>query len=399
MNILKSFTKDEIEIIEAIRDLCIKKGVKAYIVGGAVRDAILKNKIKDIDICVNYNPNSIITQLKGVKYHKYYENFQTAAVTFQNGVCIDLIRCRKEYYKKYGELPKVEPSDIYDDLYRRDFTINSLAYDIVGNRILDIYGGIDDIKNKVLKKIHFNSYREDPTRIFRAVKYCVRYGFYLEDKWEIEKCIKEDIFNTISNDRIMKEIYSLCSEINWIENIRLCNDLRIFNINGQALEVKYFDYGKDLISIYKNIDMRILRLFYSLRDKVYVNILIENSILNRKLKNTIKYFSEELHMVINSIKNTLDNYKLYQLLKSMNDYELIFLSWYYELNYKIYNYINNMSTYKLSLNGNDIIDLGIKEGKSIKKILNGVMKIELNTALKWRKECLLKNIGEMYKCL
>lgn len=184
MNILKSFTKGEIAIIEAIRDLCIKKGVKAYIVGGAVRDAILKNKIKDIDICVNYNPNSIVTQLKGIKYYKYYKNFQTAAVTFQNGVCIDLIRCRKEYYKRHGDLPKVEPSDIYDDLYRRDFTINSLAYDIVGNSILDIYGGIGDIKNKVLKKIHFNSYREDPTRIFRAVKYCVRYGFYLEDKWE-----------------------------------------------------------------------------------------------------------------------------------------------------------------------------------------------------------------------
>lgn len=394
MNIFKSFTKDEIYVINAVRDLCVRRNIKAYIVGGAVRDAILKNKIKDIDICLNCDPGSIIVELKGVKYYKYYKNFQTAAVTFQNGIHIDLIRCRKEHYRKYGELPEVESSDIYDDLYRRDFTINSLAYDIVENNILDIYGGIDDIKNKVLRKIHFNSYREDPTRIFRAVKYSVRYGFYLEDKLEIEKCITENIFNTISNDRIVKEIYSLCSEINWIKNINLCSILGIFNINGQALKVKYSDYEKELISIYKNVDIRILRLAYSLKDEVYVNILIENSILNRKLKNTVKYFSQNLNKVINFMKNTLDNYELYQLLKDMNDYELAFLSWYYELKYKIYNYIDNISTYKLSLNGTDIIALGIREGKSIKRILNNIMKLELNTVLKWRKEYLLKNIGE-----
>ncbi|WP_333861628.1 CCA tRNA nucleotidyltransferase [Clostridium sp.] len=394
MNIFKSFTKDEIYVINAVRDLCVRRNIKAYIVGGAVRDAILKNKVKDIDICLNCDPGSIIVELKGVKYYKYYKNFQTAAVTFQNGIHIDLIRCRKEHYRKYGELPEVESSNIYDDLYRRDFTINSLAYDIVENNILDIYGGIDDIKNKVLRKIHFNSYREDPTRIFRAVKYSVRYGFYLEDKLEIEKCITENIFNTISNDRIVKEIYSLCSEINWIKNINLCSILGIFNIDGQALKVKYSDYEKELISIYKNVDIRILRLAYSLKDEVYVNILIENSILNRKLKNTVKYFSQNLHKVINFMKNTLDNYELYQLLKGMNDYELVFLSWYYELKYKIYNYIDNISTYKLSLNGTDIIALGIREGKSIKRILNNIMKLELNTVLKWRKEYLLKNIGE-----
>ncbi|WP_333887121.1 CCA tRNA nucleotidyltransferase [Clostridium sp.] len=394
MNIFKSFTKDEIYVINAVRDLCVRRNIKAYIVGGAVRDAILKNKVKDIDICLNCDPGSIIVELKGVKYYKYYKNFQTAAVTFQNGIHIDLIRCRKEHYRKYGELPEVESSNIYDDLYRRDFTINSLAYDIVENNILDIYGGIDDIKNKVLRKIHFNSYREDPTRIFRAVKYSVRYGFYLEDKLEIEKCITENIFNTISNDRIVKEIYSLCSEINWIKNINLCSILGIFNIDGQALKVKYSDYEKELISIYKNVDIRILRLAYSLKDEVYVNILIENSILNRKLKNTVKYFSQNLHKVINFMKNTLDNYELYQLLKGMNDYELVFLSWYYELKYKIYNYIDNISTYKLSLNGTDIIALGIREGKSIKRILNNIMKLELNTVLKWKKEYLLKNIGE-----
>ncbi|MFL0196526.1 CCA tRNA nucleotidyltransferase [Clostridium sp. WILCCON 0269] len=397
MNILKFFTKNEIEVVNIIRDLCKKRSIKVYIVGGAVRDAILGSKIKDIDICIDSNPNVIISELQHLKHCRYYQEFQTASLTFESGITIDLIRCRKEYYKKDGELPIIKPSHIYDDLYRRDFTINSLAYDIVKNDIIDIYGGIEDIKNKIIRKIHLNSYREDPTRIFRAVKYGVRYGFNLKDRDEIEQCIKENIFNIISKDRITKEIYSLCCEVNWVKTICLCNELKIFNIDGQALKIKYPAYMESLIYSFKNIDIRILRLFYALRDDTYINILVENSILNKKLKSTIKYFAEKLQKIIDFTACTLDNYELYSLLNNMNDYQLIFLSWNNKLKYKIYNYISNMSNYKLSLNGNDVKALGIKEGKCIKKILNYIMKVELNTALKWEEEYLLKDMGEIYK--
>lgn len=401
MDILEKFNRNELEVMNSIKNLCIKMGIKAYIVGGAIRDAVLDNKIKDIDICVDVNPDSIAKSMDGLKYYKYYERFQTATLTFNNGINIDLIRCRREYYNKNGELPIVEPSDIYHDLYRRDFTINSLAYDMIENNILDIFGGISDIKNKIVRKIHLDSYREDPTRIFRAIKYCVRYGFYLKDEAEIKNCIHEHVINTISNDRIIKEIYLLCCEANWVKNMYLCGELKIFNISGQVMRDGYCICEKKLISRdkYKNIDIRILSLFYCLKDEIYVNMLIENSVLNKKLKNTIKYFSTRLQEILDLMKGTLDNYKLYNLLKDMSDYDLTFLSWYNELNYKVYNYINNMSNYKINLNGNDIKNTGVKQGKSIKKILDYISKIELNTALKWEKEYLLKTIGEIYRCL
>ncbi|MHC6179466.1 tRNA nucleotidyltransferase/poly(A) polymerase family protein [Clostridium sp. JNZ X4-2] len=394
MDILKAFTYNELEIINSIRDLCSYKGIKCYIVGGAVRDAILGYRIKDIDICMDGSPDNILNQLQGLKYCQYHSKFQTASLVFKNGVSIDLIRCRKECYSRNGALPTISPSYIHEDLYRRDFTVNALAYDIEREDIIDIYGGMKDLENKVLKKIHANSYREDPTRIFRAVKYAVRYDFKLEDRYEIEKCIDKGIFNIISSDRIIKEIYLLCGEEKWIKNIYLCNDLKIFNIDKRPLENRDMNGIEGKTYNCTSIDIRILRLFYSLRDEKYTRILIENSILDRKLRSTMKCFSENSYKLVNLLTNTMENYKLYTILGKVNDYGLIFLSWNPKLEYKIYNYIDNLRNYKTSLNGAHIVSQGIKDGKSIGRILKHIMKIELNAGIKYGQKYLAENLGE-----
>ncbi|RMC96365.1 CCA tRNA nucleotidyltransferase [Clostridium autoethanogenum] len=387
MNILKAFTIEQIQIINLIKAICKSNGIKAYIVGGAVRDAFLGNKVKDIDICIDKNPNFIIGKLNGIKCFQYYDKFQTASLLFQNEVNIDLIRCRKEYYARDGELPIIDPSNIYDDLRRRDFTANALAYDIVTGSLIDIYGGLEDIKNKILQKIHLNSYREDPTRIFRAVKYAVRYGFDLKDKDEIINCVNEGVFNLISNDRIVKEIYLLCEEKMWIKNILMCGNLKIFNVNREKLEIGNENYN--------NTNKRILRLFYALEDKKCAYILGENSVLDSKLKVSIKNFTENYQKITSAILNTMDNYELYKILKGINDYGLILLKWNDKLKYKIYNYVHNMYHYKSSLNGKLISSIGIQNGKAIGEVLNYMTKIELNSMIKYGKKYLVKNLGEI----
>jgi tRNA nucleotidyltransferase (CCA-adding enzyme) len=387
MNILRAFTIEQIQIINLIKAICKCNGIKAYIVGGAVRDAFLGNKVKDVDICIDKNPNFIIGKLNGIKCFQYYDKFQTATLLFENEVNIDLIRCRKEYYVRDGELPIIEPSNIYDDLRRRDFTVNALAYDILTGSLIDIYGGLEDIKNKNLQKIHLNSYREDPTRIFRAVKYAVRYEFDLKDKDEIIDCVNEGVFNLISNDRIVKEIYLLCEEKMWIKNILMCGNLKIFNVNREKLGIGNENYN--------NIDKRILRLFYALEDKKCAHILGENSVLDSKLKISIKYFEENYQKITGVILNAMDNYELYKILKSINDYGLILLKWNDKLKYKIYNYVHNMYYYKSSLNGKFISSLGIQNGKAIGEVLNYMAKIELNSMIKYGKKYLVKNLGEI----
>ncbi|MTK12296.1 MAG: CCA tRNA nucleotidyltransferase, partial [Clostridiaceae bacterium] len=250
MDILNSYNKKQIDVINIIKDLCKSCDIQAYIVGGAVRDSILGKSTKDIDICINKDPKIVIDNLSFVKKYEYHSQFQTSTIEFNNGIVIDLIRCRKETYEKNGSLPIIEPSCIEDDLFRRDFTINSLAYDIINNEIIDLFNGLLDLRNRQLKKIHSNSYAEDPTRIFRAIKYSVRYGLELQDKNEIIRSINKGDINTISSDRIIKELFLMCGEDNWIENLALCNELGVLKLEEHFLGIE------NCLGSYENINLR-----------------------------------------------------------------------------------------------------------------------------------------------
>lgn len=394
MDILKAFTGAEVDSINSIKNLCSLKGIKPYIVGGAVRDAILGNKIKDIDICVEGDPNVILNELRNLKQCEYHSRFQTASLAFKNGVVIDLIRCRKEYYCRDGALPDVFPSHIHEDLYRRDFTVNALAYDIEEKKIIDIYGGMVDLKNKVLRKIHSGSYSEDPTRIFRAVKYAVRYNFKLKDEDEIKACIEKNVLDLVSSDRIIKEIYLLCCEDDWIRNICLCADLKIFDVDKNKLWSDSLNSSISEICGCTTVDVKILRLFYSLKDEKYAKILAKNSILNGKLRDTIDYFNKNSSEIVKSLMNIMDNCRLYILLRKIDVYGLLLLSWNYKLRYKIYNYVYNLCNYRSSLNGENIVSAGVKDGKSIGRILKLVNRVELNTGIKCGQKFLTENLGE-----
>ncbi|WP_396276631.1 hypothetical protein [Haloimpatiens lingqiaonensis] len=217
-----------------------ENNIKAYVVGGAVRDALLKIAPKDIDIAVEGDVEAIIKNIPKVEKTVYHERFKTSSVYFKNGIQFDIIRCRKERYAQNGSLPEVYPSNIYDDLDRRDFTVNAIAYDIINGCIIDPYQGVEHIKRRIIKKIKCNSYREDPTRIFRAIRYSVRYGFSLGDEDEILNCIQENVFSTISFHRIMKEILLMAGENRWQENIKKCFSLGIFKPS------KEFYFNNDL---------------------------------------------------------------------------------------------------------------------------------------------------------
>lgn len=375
MNILSGFNDKELYVVNSIERICRIKNIRSYVVGGAVRDILLHVNVKDIDICLNEDPIVVLKSLEGVHEFKYYNEFQTASIIFNNGISIDLIRCRKESYLKPGMLPKIIPSDIEDDLYRRDFTVNALAYDLSDHRLIDPYGGIGDIEKKLIKKVHKNSYMEDPTRIFRAIKYSIRYGFYLYDVNEIMNCICNKAIQSISTDRLVREIYLLCKEDNWKSAYLLFEKLHIFKLNCDLV-------GKsNLNTDYDDINTRVLNLYYSLIDKKQSNILTDNSILDTKVKKALIYIRENYHFIKSIEDNILDNYEIFKNFKGIHSYVLIYLSWNFKLTYKIYNYLHNLKSCKLCLNGNKLKSLGVKNGKYIGIILKYSMKIRLNTGI------------------
>jgi tRNA nucleotidyltransferase (CCA-adding enzyme) len=117
--------------------------------------------------------------------------FQTAAISWQgdpelDSLAIDIATARTEFYPYPAANPEVEASSIRQDLYRRDFTINALALRLTEpqGEILDFFGGLQDLAAKLVRVLHANSLIEDPTRIYRAVRFAVRLGFELEAQTE-----------------------------------------------------------------------------------------------------------------------------------------------------------------------------------------------------------------------
>jgi tRNA nucleotidyltransferase (CCA-adding enzyme) len=159
-------------------------GVRAYAAGGFVRDLLLGVRDEDLDLTVEGDGVAFARQLAAATAGicKGPSAFGTAVVIAGDGHKIDVATARRETYKQPAALPTVEPGSIRDDLGRRDFSINTMALVLNGPgacTLLDWYGGQADLEEGVLRVLHNRSFRDDPTRIFRAIRLEQRFGFIL----------------------------------------------------------------------------------------------------------------------------------------------------------------------------------------------------------------------------
>lgn len=385
MDITFGLDEKQKEAISSITKVCKDKGIRGFIVGGAVRDALLKISPRDIDMCFEEDPRNIIPEFD-LEDFIYHEPFSTATVRFKNGVEIDFVRCRKEVYERNGALPTIIPSGIKDDLRRRDFTVNALAFDVVEGVVIDPFGGIMDIKAKKIKSVHENSYREDPTRIFRAVKYAARYGFDIAETEEIKECLREGVFNSISNERYFNEIYSLCRENSWVEAFLCCNELGILTLDENSLG------KKSIFTDYSDTNVRLLNLANSIIDGLTVRRIAENSIIQKQLKETLKCFMEK--DTRNQLLAVSDNYDIYCVLKNSSPYDRIIMSFDDMISYKLLNFEKNLDL-KLDLDGEYVKKAGIKEGRGVGLVLEHVTRLKLNLGLECEKKYFDENLGEI----
>jgi len=271
-------------------------------------------------------------------------------------------------------------------LRRRDFTVNALAFDVVEGVVVDPFCGIKDIKAKRIKSVHKNSYREDPTRIFRAVKYAARYGFKIAETYEIRECLKEDVFESISNERYFNEIYSLCRENSWVDAFLCCNELGILSLKKISLG------EKNIFADYSDTNVRLLNLANYMSDRTAVMRITENSIIQKKLKETLKCFMEKDSR--SQLLAISDNYDIYCVLKNSSPYDRIIQSFEARLLYKLLNFEKNLDL-KLDLNGEYVKKAGVKEGREVGRVLEHVMMLKLNLGLEFEKKYFDENLGEI----
>ena len=195
---------------------------EVFLVGGAVRDLLLRNYNLDIDLVAEgdgiYFAKTLAGYYPGCRV-KSHDKFGTAVMLFDDGFKIDVATARHEYYPRPGALPQVETSSIKRDLYRRDFTINTLAVSLnqeEWGRLIDFFGGARDIKDRVIRVLHNLAFVEDPTRILRAVRFASRFNFNLNKHAMtlIKGALKINIFDRVEGKRLFNELIHILEERN-----------------------------------------------------------------------------------------------------------------------------------------------------------------------------------------
>ncbi|RJQ46396.1 MAG: CBS domain-containing protein [Gaiellales bacterium] len=215
------YKKELAELMEAVQRLSTGfRGV--YLVGGFVRDLILGEANYDVDIAVEGDGIEFARQLAGelggrVRAHRKFNTAVVILDALKPGLRVDVATTRTEFYDYPAALPTVEHSSIKRDLYRRDFTINAMAVSLSAHdfgRLLDFFGGLADIDNRVIRVLHNLSFIEDPTRIFRAVRYENRLGFRMNAHTrELARgCVEMNLVGDLSSARLRDELIWLFSE-------------------------------------------------------------------------------------------------------------------------------------------------------------------------------------------
>ncbi len=233
-----ALTPNEALVLGNAVALAAAHGLPLYLVGGGVRDLLMGRPLKDLDIVVEGDPaillKALVNAVRGDITHS--SRFGTAAFTV-SGMNVDVVMARKETYAHPGALPTVTPSSIDDDLWRRDFTINAVALRLHPGpqEILDPTGGQRDLQAGVVRVLHPKSFQDDATRILRAVRYEQRLAFHMEPL--TEGLLQRDVgyLQTISGDRLRKELDLAFHEASADAFLRRAGDLGVLQALHPAL--------------------------------------------------------------------------------------------------------------------------------------------------------------------
>ena len=206
------------EVAEALAALGDRaEGV--YLVGGTVRDILLGEQSFDVDIAVEGDAIAFAYALAGALGGRAtpHDKFGTAVVSYGDRAHIDVVTTRTEFYDAPGALPTVERAGLREDLYRRDFTINAMAASLAPNdfgRLVDPFGGRSDLEAGVVRVLHNLSFIDDPTRIFRGIRYEARYGFRFDEHSAalVRGCIEMGLVGDLSSSRLRDELVALLED-------------------------------------------------------------------------------------------------------------------------------------------------------------------------------------------
>lgn len=399
------------EALQNIGQVARDLGYAAYGVGGFVRDLFLYRPNEDIDIVIEGDGIAFAkayATLYGTRIHTH-KAFGTAVIIFPDGFKIDVATARLEYYRSPAALPDVEMSSIKLDLFRRDFTINTLSIQLVPDKfgqLLDFFSAQKDIKDKAIRVLHNLSFVEDPTRVFRALRFEQRFDFTIGKLTAnlIQNAVNMDFFKRLSGRRVFAEIRLILEEDNPTPAIVRMQDFDLLKVIHPTIEM-----NKELIDLLNAVKSVIAwhdLLFIEdpcKRWTVYFMALIRSSDIatSREICRTLELapryeqlFCEERFTAQNCLSQMelalpATASALYRQLHPLRAELLLYMMAATRLKAvkkAISKYYTQLRKTQTAIGGNDLIAIGLKPGPIFRQILEAVLDAKLNEQLATRED-------------
>ncbi len=385
-----------LEIMRTAGRIADERDVHLYIVGGFVRDLLLRKPNEDLDFVVNRDGIEFAKRL-AVELNARcvaHEKFNTAVLIAEDEMRLDIATSRFEVYSKPGALPDVTSASIFHDLYRRDFTINAMAIRL--NRegfgeLVDYFGGRRDLKEGIIRVLHSLSFIDDPTRMIRAIRFKHRLKFRIgKGTLSLMKSAASlDVVEKVSGHRFLKEIQTLFTTRNAsivLEDLEEIGGLRFFH-----KDLKLDPFARNLAA---NVDSVVAWHRLLFREKIHEWLLYLFALLIHATKEQKLAVSRKLSLgklltrqvlrfrgcirgleIFFDRKGKAKPSQVVDILGGLEPEILLFALAYFEdehIKRTISNFITSLKDFPYYVNGKDIIERGVESGPEIREILTEV---------------------------
>jgi len=383
--------------LRRISSVADSHGIQAYLVGGAIRDAMLGLPVSDIDVAVVGLTPEVAQQVAGslggeVAAHSQFNTFVVAV----SGRRIDLAMARHETYARPGALPTVLPGTINEDLARRDFTVNSMAVSLNEDsfgELWDPFNGGSDLRKGLVRVLHSDSFRDDAPRILRAGRYAGRLELRLEA--HTMHLLRRDIsyLDTISAARLGDEFKRVLQEGRAVETLKLLDSLGALQAIHPSLTL---DHTK--VSILRRAEQS----DFADKPALFLSILTYGMTASEEIN-----FVERLHLTsgwAQVVRDTgmakgrvLDDpsidvfsrSEIYMRLRAFSEPAILGCA----LSegdstaaQRVMLYLNELRHIKPLLSGNDLIALGAPQGPRIGELLHDLLEARLDERMETRQD-------------
>ncbi len=414
----ESFPADLIMVFRKLGQLADELEVNIFLVGGVVRDLMLRRPNLDIDIVVEGDGIALAraySERYSARCH-CHEPFRTAVLLTEEGFKLDIASTRMEYYDAPAMLPKVEKSSLKVDLYRRDFTINTLVVSL--NRksygeMRDYFGAGRDLKEHSVRVLHNLSFVEDPTRIFRAIRFEQKFAFAIgrQTLHLIHNAIKVGFVRRLSGFRILHELKLICAESNPLPIFARISELKLWSEVFPELkrEVKVLQRqtrltaAKEVVSWYQYLYLKEKLEVWRVYFLCFLNGLSAGQARYCALRlgldeNTVEHFVSARRRGIEAaaeLGRLCKEGKVYrnsEICAQLSDLPLEILLYIMaghenlEVKKALSNYITRLQFVEIEITGHDLITAGLTPGPQFKKILEQVRNARLDGEVNNRQE-------------